>query len=200
MRATNRHPRRWARTGRRRWRRLRLPVPPPGDSTPGEPTWPLPAVRAVLDGLSEAIVATDEQGIIHYANVTAEELMGWPRGSLIGRSALELVPDAMMAPFEEGFASFVRSQADDLVGRRLEAVIKRPDGSEVQTELVLSMFDHPLAGRVVAGIFRSRDDRRLQRWSELDERAARDPGRRAHRRPSGASGCSRRSDGASTGT
>ena len=29
------------------------------------------------------------------------------------------------------------------------------------------MFDHPLAGRVVAGIFRSRDDRRLQRWSEL---------------------------------
>ena len=29
------------------------------------------------------------------------------------------------------------------------------------------MFDHPLAGRVVAGIFRPRDDRRLQRWSEL---------------------------------
>ena len=146
---------------------LRLPVPPPGGTSPGEPTWPLPAVRAVLDGLSEAIVATDEQGIIHYANVTAEELMGWPRGSLVGRSALDLVPDGLMAPFEQGFASFVRSQADALVGRRLETVIKRADGSEVQTDLVLSMFDHPLAGRVVAGIFRSRDDRRLQRWSEL---------------------------------
>ena len=93
--------------------------------------------------------------------------MGWPRGSLVGRSALDLVPDALMAPFEEGFESFVRSQAHDLVGRRLSAVIKRSDGSEVHTELVLSMFDHPLAGRVVAGIFRARDDRRLQRWSEL---------------------------------
>jgi PAS domain S-box-containing protein len=143
------------------------PSPPPGGTTRLTPNWPLPAVRAVLDGLNEAIVATDDQGVIHYANATAEQLTGWPRGSLVGRSALELVPDAQMAPFAAGFESFVRTQADALVGRALPVALKRPDGSEVQTELVLSMFDHPLAGRVVAGIFRSHDDRRLQRWSEL---------------------------------
>src|SRR6185437_800849 len=37
----------------------------------------------------------------------------------------------------------------------------------VDTELVLSVFDHPMVGRVVVGIFRPRDDRQLQRWSEL---------------------------------
>ena len=142
-------------------------IVPAVGTTAAEPDWPLPAVRAVLDGLGEAIIATDEHGLIHYANVTAEELMGWPRGSLVGRSALDLVPDARMTPFEEGFETFVRSQAVDLLGRRLPAVIKSADGSEVHTELVLSMFDHPLAGRVVAGIFRPRDDGRLQRWSEL---------------------------------
>ena len=58
-------------------------------------------------------------------------------------------------------------RAEALLGRRLPAVIKRADGSDVHTELVLSMFDHPLAGRVIVGILRSRDDRKLQRWSEL---------------------------------
>ena len=61
----------------------------------------------------------------------------------------------------------MRSQADDLAGQNLPAVIKRADGSEIHTEVVLSMFEHPLAGRVVVGIFRRRDDRKLQRWSEL---------------------------------
>ncbi|MGD0747967.1 MAG: SpoIIE family protein phosphatase [Acidimicrobiales bacterium] len=143
------------------------PLPHAAGTEQVKPDWPLPAVRAVLDGLSEAIVATDEQGVIHYANATAEHLMGWPRGSLVGRSALELVPDSQLAPFAEGFQSFVRTQADALVGRALPVAMKRPDGSHVETELVLSMFDHPLAGRVVAGIFRSHEDRRLQRWSEL---------------------------------
>ncbi len=129
--------------------------------------WPLPGVRAVLDGLADGVVASDEHGVIHYANVAAEELFGWPHGSLRGRSAFDLVPDSMVAPLRQGFASFMRSQAPDLAGRSLPAVIKRADGSEVHTELVLSMFEHPLAGRVVVGIFRRRDDRKLQRWSEL---------------------------------
>jgi PAS domain S-box-containing protein len=141
--------------------------PVPSSATAVLPTWPVKGVRAVLDGLSDAVVATDERGLIHYANVAAEDLMGWPHGSLVGRSALDLVPDAMSAPFEHGFESFVRSQADDLVGRQLPAAIRRADGTEVHTDLVISIFDHPLAGRVVVGIFRARDDRRLQRWSQL---------------------------------
>ncbi len=132
-----------------------------------EGPWPVQGVRKVLDGLQDAIVAADEHGEIRYVNVAAEELLGWPHGSLIGRSALDLVPDFMSDTLREGFRPFFDSQAESLLGRRLPAVINRADGSEVHTELVLSMFDHPLAGRVVVGIFRARDDRRLQRWSEL---------------------------------
>ena len=40
------------------------------------PDWPLPARAGVLDGLREAIVATDEQGVIHYVNVAAERAPG----------------------------------------------------------------------------------------------------------------------------
>jgi PAS domain S-box-containing protein len=131
------------------------------------PTWPVQGVRAVLDILSDAVVATDEQGEIRYVNAAAETLMGWPRGSLVGRPVYDLVPDSLYGMLGDDFGAFVRSQAEDLVGRRLPAVIKRADGSDVHTELVISIFDHPLAGRVVVGIFRPRDDRKLQRWSEL---------------------------------
>ncbi len=129
--------------------------------------WPLPGVRAVLDGLADGVVASDEHGVIHYANVAAEELMGWPHGSLRGRSALDLVPGPMATELAEGFQTFMRSRAQGLAGQNLPAVIKRADGSEIHLEVVLSVFEHPLAGRVVVGIFRRRDEHKLARWSEL---------------------------------
>jgi PAS domain S-box-containing protein len=128
--------------------------------------WPIPGVRSVLDCLNDGVIATDEHGVIHYANVAAEDLLGWPHGSLRGRSGLELVPSTG-GPSQDDFADFMGTQAEGLAGRRLPAVVKRADGSEIQVEVVLSIFDHPLAGRVVVGIFRRRDERRMQRWSEL---------------------------------
>ncbi|HVT42069.1 MAG TPA: GAF domain-containing protein, partial [Acidimicrobiales bacterium] len=136
-----------------------------GDITPLQ--WPAPGVRAVLDGLRDAVIATDVHGEIHYANAAAEELTGWRNQSLLGRSALDIVPDALTGPFRGGFANFVASQGEELLGQRLSAVMKCADGTEMDTELVLSIFDHPMVGRIVVGVFRPRDDRQLQRWSEL---------------------------------
>ena len=107
------------------------------------PAWPVPGVRAVLDGLRDAVVATDEQGEIRYVNTAAEDLLGWPRGSLVGRPVFDLVPESLTATLGVDFGEFVRSRAGELVGRRLDAVIKRADGTDVDTELVISIFDHP---------------------------------------------------------
>ena len=93
--------------------------------------------------------------------------MGWRHGSLVGRNALDLVPDSLREAFTGGFAQFVQAQAQELVGRKLSTVIRCADGSEVDTELVLSIFGQPGGAVVVVGIFRPRDDRKLQRWSEL---------------------------------
>ncbi len=136
------------------------------DPVPGT-TWPPRGVRGLLDGLGDAVVATHEDGQIRYANAAAEELLGWPEGSLLGRSALDLVPETLADHFREGFGSFIETEAQEFVGVRLPAVIRRADGSEIDSELVISVFDHPLTGRVVVGIFRPRDDRKLQRWSQL---------------------------------
>ncbi len=133
----------------------------------GQSAWPVPGVRVVLDGLRDAVVATDDQGVIRYVNAAAEDLLGWPRGGLVGRPVFDLVPDSLTATVGEDYGAFVRSQAAHLVGRPLDTDVKRADGTDVRTELVISIFDHPLAGPVVVGILRPRDDKKLQRWSEL---------------------------------
>ena len=124
-------------------------------------------MRVVLDGLRDAVVATDEQGTIRYVNNAAEDLLGWSRGGLVGRPVFDLVPDSLIAAVGDDYGAFVRSQASNFVGRPLDVDIKRADGTDVRTELVISIFDHPLAGPVVVGIIRPRDERKLQRWSEL---------------------------------
>ncbi len=143
--------------------------PAPRSAPPRTTTdeWPALGLCSVLDELRDAVVATDELGQIRYVNEAAEKLMGWPPGSLIGRSALDIVADSVAEPLEDGFEDFVRTRAPELLGRRLPTVIKRADGSEVDTELVLSMFDHESAGPVMVGIFRPHDDKKLQRWSQL---------------------------------
>ena len=54
--------------------------------TESQSAWPVQGVRVVLDGLRDAVVATDDQGVIRYVNAAAEDLLGWPRGAA-GRSA-----------------------------------------------------------------------------------------------------------------
>ncbi len=143
------------------------PAPATVPTAPGEPPWPVPGVRVVLDGLRDAVVATDEEGQIRYVNHAAEDLLGWPRGTLVGRPVFDLVPDSLTAAVGDDYRTFVHSHAADLVGRRLDVDIKRADGTDVRTELVISIFDHPFAGPVVVGILRPRDEKKLQRWSEL---------------------------------
>ncbi|HEY4701379.1 MAG TPA: ATP-binding protein, partial [Streptosporangiaceae bacterium] len=47
-----------------------------GATDANEPAWPVPGVRVVLDGLRDAVVATDDQGTIRYVNRSAEDLLG----------------------------------------------------------------------------------------------------------------------------
>jgi PAS domain S-box-containing protein len=140
---------------------------PAAAATGNQSAWPVQGVRVVLDGLRDAVVATDDKGVIRYVNAAAEDLLGWPRGGLVGRPVFDLVPDSLTATVGEDYGAFVRSQAAHLVGRPLDTDVKRADGTDVRTELVISIFDHPLAGPVVVGILRARDDTKLQRWSEL---------------------------------
>lgn len=48
---------------------------------------------AILDSLSEAIVVADAHGLIHYANLSAEQFFGIGRARLVSHALNEFVPD-----------------------------------------------------------------------------------------------------------
>src|SRR5579859_4929414 len=51
-------------------------------------------IRAVMDGVADAIVTFDESGSIGSCNLAAEQLFGYAAAEIVGRSILNLVPDA----------------------------------------------------------------------------------------------------------
>lgn len=148
--------------GKKVWFEKKFPASP--DLSP---SWPVPGVKAVMDGLHDAIVATDGAGVIRYINPAAEQLFGWPSETLLGQPAAILVPESMAGYLADGFTAFVSGPAAHMTGRQLRAVIRRHDGTDLHTQLVLSIFEHPLAGLVVVGVFRPAVDQRLENWSQL---------------------------------
>ena len=129
---------------------------------------PLPAVRAVLDGLRDAVVATDEQG-------------SHPLRQRHGRGAHGLAPRLPRRPVgprpgarrADGAVRGGLRELRAIPGRRPRRTAPRrrsssaPTGRRSRPSWSSACSTIPSAGRVVVGIFRSRDDRRLQRWSEL---------------------------------
>src|SRR5579864_9739572 len=48
---------------------------------------------AILDSLSEAVVVVDGSGLIHYANLAAEQFFGVGRARLVSHPLSEFVPE-----------------------------------------------------------------------------------------------------------
>lgn len=63
----------------------------------------------VLDGGTDAVIATDREGVIVYWSESAEALYGWPRGEVVGREILEVMPsDESYADAEEVMRHLMR--------------------------------------------------------------------------------------------
>ena len=58
-----------------------------------EPRRAISSRRRILDSLSEAIVVVDARGLIHYANLSAEQFFGVGRARLVGHPLDEFVPE-----------------------------------------------------------------------------------------------------------
>ena len=49
--------------------------------------------EAVLNSAGEGILAIDREGLVQFANATADSALGWSRGELVGRPFVTLLPD-----------------------------------------------------------------------------------------------------------
>ncbi|MGH2955757.1 MAG: PAS domain S-box protein [Solirubrobacterales bacterium] len=97
--------------------------------------------RELLEFAPDAVVGVDEDGLIVLANSRTQEVFGYSRDELIGRSVEQLVPDHLRgghAGHRQGYFEAPRTRP---MGAGLDLYARRKDGSEFPCEISLSAVE-----------------------------------------------------------
>jgi len=106
-------------------------------------------IANILETAHDAFIGIDMDGAICDWNSAAEAMLGWRREQVLGRQAVDLiVPERFRAASHAALRVFRDSGRLDILGRRVERVLCRRDGSEVEIEMTSG-----LAGAAAATFF-----------------------------------------------
>jgi PAS domain S-box-containing protein len=101
-------------------------------------------LRNILEGALDAVVSMNQDGLIMQWNRSAEEMFGWPRGEVLGVPLVELiVPERFRERHQYGVQSFVETGDAKFLGKRVERIALRRDGSEFPVEARISAEADP---------------------------------------------------------
>ena len=92
----------------------------------------------LIDALSDGIVLADDDGVIALANQRLEEMFGYGRDELAGRSVDELLPEALRGNHAQQRAAYVQAPAARPMADRQRLVGLRRDGGSLPLQVTLS--------------------------------------------------------------
>ena len=99
---------------------------------------PLDIVRRLGEFSSDAIIATDENGTLIYANAKTSELFGWTDDELIGESISLLIPDRFRRSHRNHVDGFAHGEEANRHLNPAELTGVRADGREFPAAVALS--------------------------------------------------------------
>jgi PAS domain S-box-containing protein len=115
--------------------------------------------RALVESASDAIVLSDEGGHIIWWNAAAERLFAYPKYEALGRTLSMLIPERFRKSHEAGLARLAAGGEPRLLGRAIEMVGLRKDGTEFPLELSLARWNTK-EGTFFSGIIRDITERK----------------------------------------
>jgi PAS domain S-box-containing protein len=125
--------------------------------------------HAILEASLDAIVIMDHQGRVVEFNPAAESMFGYARSEVLGRPLAEvIIPPHLRPAHQAGIARYLDTGEGPVLGKRIESIAMRKDGSELPVELAITRI--PLDGPPsFTGHIRDLTDRK-QAEGELRER------------------------------
>jgi diguanylate cyclase (GGDEF)-like protein/PAS domain S-box-containing protein len=98
--------------------------------------------EAIFNSALDGIVTVDAAGTVLDFNPAAEHTFGYTREEAVGREVTSLIfPERLGAAYRQNLAECAASGTGSLVGKRVELVARRKDGTEFPAELSLSAID-----------------------------------------------------------
>lgn len=116
--------------------------------------------QVVMDTAHDAIISSDESGLIVYVNKAAERMFGYPADKILGRPLTHLMPERYRTRHLLGVQRFILTGKSDLIGKINEFSGRRKDGTEFPLEFSVASWRK--SGRIFfTSIIRDISERKL---------------------------------------
>jgi len=91
--------------------------------------------QAIAESTSDVIVAVDAEGKINLWNKAAKEIFGYSEKEILGKPIQILLPECFRETDEKGMVEFLKTGASSSIGKILELLFLKKDGSEFPGEV-----------------------------------------------------------------
>jgi PAS domain S-box-containing protein len=94
--------------------------------------------HAILATAVDAVIVTDDRGIVETFNPGAERMFGYSAPEVIGRNVSLIMPEPYRSEHDGYIANYLRTQRKKIIGIGREVAGQRKDGSTFPAELAVS--------------------------------------------------------------
>jgi len=124
----------------------------------------------IVEGIGDAVMFSDQRGIIRFWNAAAERIFGYSTEEALGQSLDLIIPENLRGRHWEGYYRVMESGSSRYSVDLLSAPALRKDGTRISTEFSMALIrDDNGAMLGVAATIRD-VSARWQREKELKER------------------------------
>jgi len=95
-------------------------------------------LHAIEQHIPDALVVTNQKGLIERFNPAAERMFGWQKGAVIGRNVSILMPEPHAGRHNEYIQKYLETGKTKIMGRFRELEAKHADGSLIPIEIEAS--------------------------------------------------------------
>ena len=111
-----------------------------------------PSVESILSTVIEAIIVTDEAGVIQFVNLSVENIFGYAPWELMGKNISLLMPDPHNVQHDVYIQNYLETGQAKGIGARREVIAKRKDGTTFPAYLSVSEGGKAEKNRFFTGV------------------------------------------------